>query len=97
MITTKERAFLISHAGKLTSSMQVGKEGLSEHSHVQIDEMLNKNEIAKIRVLNNCPFSIEEVANDATQKANAELVKIIGHVFILYRKSNKPKVKHLLV
>jgi len=96
MITSKQRAFLISLAGKLDCSMQVGKEGISSDSLVQIEAMLNKHELTKIRVLNNCPSSVAEIAEQASAETNAEIVKIIGHIFVLYRKSNKPKVKHIL-
>lgn len=96
MITSKERATLIAIAGKLDCTMQIGLGGLSNESFVQIDAMLNKHEIAKIRVLNNCPNTAQEIALQASEATSSELVKVIGHVFILYRKSTKAKVKHIL-
>lgn len=96
MITSKQRALLISLAGKLDCNMQVGKEGIGSDSLVQIEAMLNKNELVKIRVLNNCPNTVVEIAEQASAQTNAQLVKIIGHIFVLYRRSTKPKVKHIL-
>ncbi|MFA6859911.1 MAG: YhbY family RNA-binding protein [Clostridia bacterium] len=95
MITTKERALLISIAGKLEANMQIGKDGVSDESINQIEKMLDKNEIAKIRILNNSSLDAKSTADVLAEKTSAEVVKIIGHVVILYRKSKNPKAKHI--
>ena len=56
MITTKQRANLRKIASVLTPIMQVGKDVIKDESIKQIEDMLEKRELVKIRVRNNCEF-----------------------------------------
>ncbi len=95
MITTKQRAFLRGLASALSPTMQIGKEGLKESSFVQIEEMLDKNELVKIKVLKNCDDDLKEVANVVATKIGCEVVQVIGSTLVLYRKSKRKGIKHI--
>ena len=96
MITTKERATLKSVAVNLQPKMQIGKDGLTENSLTQIVNMLDKNEIVKISVLNNCDYTARELLNMICEKLSCEPVLCIGNKIVIYRKSTKNGVKHIL-
>ena len=51
MITTKQRATLRAMANGLDPVMQIGKEGLSDNSIKQINDLFNARELFKITVL----------------------------------------------
>ncbi len=95
MITTKQRAYLRSLASTLSPTMQIGKEGIKDTSIIQIEDMLDKNELVKIKVLKNCDEDIKQLANNIATKIGAECVQVIGSIFVLYRKSNRKDVKHI--
>lgn len=97
MITTKQRAYLKGLAMNLNPTMQIGKDGLKEESLVQIQEMLDKNELVKIRVLQNCDQNNRDIANEVASKLNADIVQVIGGVFVVYRRSNRKDIKHIQI
>lgn len=95
MITTKQRAYLRSLASTLSPTMQIGKEGIKETSIIQIEDMLDKNELVKIKVLKNCDEDIKQLANSIATKIGGECVQVIGSIFVLYRRSTRKGVKHI--
>ena len=96
MITTKERSTLKGIAVNLQAKMQIGKDGLTENSLNQITEMLEKNEIVKISVLNNCDYTAKELMIMICEKILCEPVLAIGNKIVVYKKSTKKDVKHIL-
>lgn len=95
MITTKQRATLRSLANKLTPSMQIGKDGLNENSLTQISQMLEANELIKIKVLQNSDFSARELCEQILEKLGCEPVQVIGNTIVLYAYSHKKNIKHI--
>ena len=81
-----------------TPTIWVGKEGLTPQLIAEMDKQLQKSKMVKVRVL---PAAMSEtvtaqsIAADAALKAEAALVEVRGHVFILFRKrrleSEQPK------
>ena len=96
MISTKERSTLKGIAVNLQAKMQIGKDGLTENSINQILEMLEKNEIVKISVLNNCDYTAKELINLVCEKISCEPVLAIGNKIVVYKKSTRKDVKHIL-
>ena len=96
MISTKERSTLKGIAVNLQPKMQIGKDGLTENSLKQIIDMLEKNEIVKISVLNNCDYTAKELMNMVCESVNCEPVLAIGNKIVVYKKSSKKDVKHIL-
>lgn len=96
MITTKQRAFLRGLAGKLNPSMQIGKDSLKEQSFKQIEDMLFANELVKIKVLKSCDDDVRSIANKVSEFLECDIVQVIGNVFVVYKKSNKKDIKHIL-
>lgn len=91
MLTGKEKRYLRSKAHHLKPIFQVGKEGVNENMLIQVNEALEKRELIKITVLQNCLADKEDVAGELVAGTNAELVQIIGSIIILYKESLEHK------
>ncbi len=91
MLTGKQKRFLRSEAHHLKPIFQVGKIGVNENMIQQINDALEKRELIKVSVLQNCSEDKETVAEQLVQGANAELVQIIGNNIILYKESVENK------
>ena len=74
---------------------QVGKGGISDNSVEFISEALDKRELVKISVLNNTDDDAKTIADELSRLLNAEVVCVIGHKIVLYRRSNKKGVVHI--
>lgn len=87
MLSGKQRSYLRSKANNLNPYVHIGKEGLNDSVYDQIDEVLDDHELVKIRVLDNSLENINEVAENVCDKMGAEVVQVIGNVFVIYRKN----------
>ena len=69
----------------------VGKEGLTPQISVEIEKQLNKNKMLKVRILKSAlqQETAKAIATKAADEAEAALVEVRGHVFILYRRHKK--------
>jgi RNA-binding protein len=95
MLTGKQKRFLRSRAHHLDPIFQVGKGGVNENMIKQINEVLEKRELIKISVLQNCEDDCDEVAQQLSKGARAELVQVIGHTIVLYKESKENKQLNL--
>lgn len=94
MLTSKQRAYLRGLANTLEPVLQVGKDGVGENLTVQADEILEKRELMKGRVLENSLLSAREAAEAIAAATHSEVVQVIGSKFVLFRvQQNKDKRK----
>jgi len=90
MLTSKQVRYLKSLAHHLNATFQVGKDGVNSNMVRDILAYLNKNELMKVSVLQNCPQTKEEVA-EIFAEADIEIVQIIGKTIVLYKHSDNAK------
>ena len=95
MLTSKQRAYLRGLASKEDTIMQIGKSGISENLIKTISDALEARELIKITVLNNVDDDINYLAQDLATEISAEVVCVIGHKIVLYRRSSKKGVNHI--
>ncbi|WP_166238448.1 ribosome assembly RNA-binding protein YhbY [Paenibacillus turpanensis] len=95
MLSGKQKRYLRSMAHHLDPIFQVGKEGVSGHMITSIGQALERRELIKVSVLNNCGEDRTEVANDIAKGADAELVQVIGRTIVLYKESENYKTIEL--
>lgn len=88
MINAKQRKHLKSIANTLEPKINVGKNSISDNVIAQIDQILEANEIVKIKVLNNNLDDQDEMVQVLLEKLNAEFVSHVGSKITLYRKSD---------
>ena len=89
MLTGKQKRFLRSEAHHLNAIFQIGKEGLHEKQILGIEEALAARELIKVKILETCTTSKEEIGDELSQNTGAEIVQILGRTIILYRESEK--------
>ncbi|MDR0267940.1 ribosome assembly RNA-binding protein YhbY [Paenibacillus sp.] len=95
MLTGKQKRYLRSLAHHLDPIFQVGKGGFNEQLVKHISEAIEKRELMKVSVLNNCLEDKYEIAEELAEKAGAELVQVIGGTIILYKESKDHKTIEL--
>lgn len=90
MITGKQKRFLRGLANNIKPVFQIGKEGLNNNLITDVRNYLNKHELMKISVLQNCPTDKEEIGEGFVE-CGFELVQIIGSTIVLYKHSKETK------
>lgn len=91
MLTGKQKSYLRSEAHHLKPLLQVGKLGVNENLVEQVEDVLEKRELIKISVLQNCEMDKADVAEALSKEANAHIVQIIGSTIVLYKESIESK------
>ena len=92
MLTGKQKRYLRGLAQTQPAIFQVGKEGISDNLIDKVDDALRARELIKIRLLKTVAEDPEEFAFDLAMHTKSELVQMIGHTIVLYRKAREPKI-----
>lgn len=92
MLSGKQKRFLRAKAHHLKAIFQVGKSGVTNNMIEQLKDVLEKRELIKISILQNCLEDKEVVAEQIATDADAEIVQIIGNNIILYKESEENKM-----
>lgn len=95
MLTGKQKRYLRSMAHHLDPLFQVGKGGSNDHLIRHISEAIEKRELLKVSVLNNCLEDPRAIASELAEGAKAELVQVIGKTIVLYKESKDNKTIEL--
>ncbi|MBU5595317.1 ribosome assembly RNA-binding protein YhbY [Amphibacillus sp. MSJ-3] len=95
MLTGKQKRYLRAKAHHLKPIFQVGKEGVNDNMVIQVNEALEKRELIKITILQNCLADKEDIARELVAGTDAELVQIIGGIIVLYKESLEHKAIEL--
>ena len=93
-LSSRQKKFLRAMGMELDPVVMVGKEGLTPTVVIAAREAIKKRELIKVRVQQNCLEEPENVITMLTERADADLVQIIGRNGILYKKNfDKPKIE----
>ncbi|HLV09571.1 MAG TPA: ribosome assembly RNA-binding protein YhbY [Halanaerobiales bacterium] len=95
MLSGKQRSYLRGQANRLEPIIHIGKDGITEGLIKQVLEALEAHELIKGRVLQNSLEEVEDVARQLIEECGAELVQVIGNVFILFKRNEEEPVYHL--
>ena len=85
----KQKRYLRSLAMTEQPIFQIGKGGVNDNLIQQLKDALEARELIKIRVLNNCDYTARQLGPELSGATESELVQVIGHNIVLYRKSSK--------
>ncbi|HIV75128.1 MAG TPA: ribosome assembly RNA-binding protein YhbY [Candidatus Pseudogracilibacillus intestinigallinarum] len=91
MLTGKQKRFLRAKAHHEKPLFQIGKGGVNENLTKQLDDLLEKRELIKVAVLQNCLEEKDDIAAQLVDGTDACLVQIIGNTIVLYRESVENK------
>ncbi len=93
MLSSKQRAYLRSLAVDIDTILMVGKGGMTSEIIKQASDAIAKRELIKGKVLvETCPLSPREAADEIAEKTESEVVQVIGSKFVLYKKNEKEPV-----
>jgi RNA-binding protein len=87
-LTGKQKKFLRGLGNRLEAKIIVGHSGLSANCLKNIDTLLEKEEIAKIRLQPACGLDRHEAAAKIIELTSSVLVKVFGSTVLIYRKSS---------
>ena len=84
----REKIILRSRAKKLEPALRMGKNGLSESFVDEMNKILEKKKLIKIKMLKPSLNRKEkaDLIKSAVEKTNSELIESVGNVFVLHRK-----------
>ncbi|WP_068269243.1 ribosome assembly RNA-binding protein YhbY [Caviibacter abscessus] len=86
-LTSKERNFLRKKAHDLEPIVRIGKSGISDSVIESIKQVIDKQELIKVKILNNSDEFITRELEDNIAKATSSIcVSSIGHVMIFFKK-----------
>ncbi|GAB4168887.1 MAG: ribosome assembly RNA-binding protein YhbY [Calditrichia bacterium] len=85
MLTGKEKRQLRAEGHHLSPEVHVGKEGISEGLIQNVLNTFNTKELVKIKVLEKCPLTAKEVAEQITSSIDCELVQVLGRTILLFK------------
>lgn len=74
------------------SLFQIGKDGISENLIMTLNDSLEAHELVKCNLLKTCPIDTREAAIELASNTGSEIVHIVGHTFVLYRRSKENKL-----
>ena len=93
-LTGKQKSFLRSMGQKLEPVVMMGNEGVTPTVVQAAQEAIKKRELIKVRVLQNCMEEPEDAITMLAERADVNLVQIIGRNGLLFKRNyDKPKIE----
>ena len=93
-MTGKQRRYLRAIAHSIKPVLNLGKQGLSKQIKKEIKAQLMDHELIKIKVLDACPLTKKECAENLSIDTEVEVVQIIGKTLLLFcQNPDAPKIK----
>ncbi|MBP3780233.1 MAG: ribosome assembly RNA-binding protein YhbY [Selenomonas sp.] len=93
-LTGKQKSFLRSMGQKLEPVVMMGKDGVTPTVVQAAQEAIKKRELIKVRVLQNCLEEPEDAITMLAERADVNLVQIIGRNGLLFKRNyDKPKIE----
>ena len=93
-LTGKQKRFLRSLGVTMEPVVQIGKDGLTPAVVESAREAVKARELIKVRVLQNCLEEPETVITMLDERADTDLVQVIGRNGLLYKKNfQKTKIE----
>ena len=89
MLTSKQRALLRKAASGQSPVFQIGKEPIGETLIKATADCIAVRELIKLRVLETSTYTAREAANLLAEETGAEVVQVIGRVFVLFKRKKK--------
>jgi RNA-binding protein len=92
-LTGKQRRYLRGLGHHLEPTVYVGKEGVSEGVARAAEEVLERHELVKVRLLSEAPQGRDEAAKALGDALKASVAQVLGRTILLYRRRLKePKI-----
>lgn len=86
-LKAKQKKFLKKLVNENTPTIQIGKDGLKEEIIKHINDVLDYNELVRIKILDVDLYPLKETAEKLSNLTCSIIIKIIGKKVIIYKKS----------
>ena len=86
-LTGKQKKYLRGLGNRLETKVVVGHGGLSDNCLKNIDAILNKDEIAKVRLQPASGLDRHEAAEKIAELTSSHLIKVFGSTILIYREN----------
>jgi RNA-binding protein len=91
-LTGKQRRHLRALGQRLTATLHIGHEGVSDAVVAQAEVQLEAHELIKVRMSDNVPDDRHATAEDLAVRTRAHLAQVIGRTALLYRRRKEEPV-----
>lgn len=88
MLTSRQRGYLSSLAVSLHPTVMIGKDGASDAVTRALEAEFRVRELVKLRFIDG-KDERKEIAQDLAKKTGAELVRVIGHVAVFFKRASE--------
>lgn len=88
MLNGKRRAYLKKLAQQEDPALIIGKNGVTNEVIDQLEALVSKRELVKIRFLDTTPEEPKKMIEEILEALDAEFVQHIGSKFTFYRESD---------
>ena len=95
-LNSRQRAYLKSIAMTTDPILQIGKSSLTPEFTEAAGEALEKRELIKINVLQNCTDDPKVLAQVIADRTHSEVVQVIGKKIVLYKQQKDEKLRRIL-
>lgn len=92
-LTGKQKRHLRGLGHELHPLVTIGDKGLSESVLAELEQTLEHHELIKIKVSAGERDEKKALIAEMVEKSRATLVQTVGHVALLYRKAQQPKLQ----
>jgi len=93
-LTGKQKRLLRSMGMTMEPIVMIGKEGVTPTVVQSAAEAIKKRELIKVRVLQNCAEEPDDAITMLAERTDANLVQIIGHNGLLFKRNfDNPKIE----
>ena len=92
MVDKQTKKQLRKMANSYRAILQIGKDGLSYNTMETLDAALEAHELVKCKLLKTSPIDVREAAIECAANTHSEVVHVVGHTFVLYRRSKENKL-----
>jgi RNA-binding protein len=91
MLTPKMKRRIKSTLRTERPTVHIGKEGVTTHLIIEVAKQLDAREMIKVKILKTALQETEakEIAAKVAEQAEAELVEVRGHTFLLFKHKKK--------
>lgn len=96
-LTSKQRAQLRGLANNLEDMVLIGKGGLTDAVIREVDSILAKKELVKIKILESAMMTPKSVQGALCEELDAAAVQCIGTKTVIYREAVEPEDRHIVL
>ena len=82
-------------AHHLDPIISIGKQDITPSIIEQTSQLLENKELIKCSVQNTSTLDVQEAAYMLSEATKSEMIQVIGHKFVLYRRSQRDDIEHI--